>query len=87
MASDKRSNPAQSSAAAAGAPSAATPEADWYEVEDTHLPKPTYWPAVMAVAITFVAWSILTSWMIGAVGVALFALSLGGWIGDLLHEH
>jgi hypothetical protein len=59
----------------------------WYPVEEIHLPRPTYWPAVLALGVTFIAWSILTSPLIGVVGVGLFAVGLGGWIGDMLDEH
>ena len=59
----------------------------WRTVEEIHLPNPTYWPAVLALAITFIAWGILTSLWITLVGFILFALAIGGWIGDLLHEH
>jgi hypothetical protein len=51
------------------------------------LPRPTYWPAALAFAITLLAWGIVTSWLIGAVGLALFVLAIAGWIGDLLHEN
>lgn len=69
-----------------GAPDAVAP-LDWHPVEHTHLPQPTYWPAVLALAITFLAWSIVTAPLIAVVGIVLFALAGGGWIGDLLHEH
>ena len=65
-------------------PSAARP--GWQVVEDIHLPQPTYWPAVLALGITFLAWGILTSPIIIVVGLLLFAVGLGGWIGDLQHE-
>jgi hypothetical protein len=50
------------------------------------LPKPTFWPATLAFAVTFLLWGIVTTPMITAVGVALLALSLAGWIGDIRHE-
>ncbi len=60
---------------------------DWLPVEHEHLPRPTYWPAALALGITFLAWAIVTSPLIAVVGMLLFALALGGWIGDLLHEN
>ncbi len=51
------------------------------------LPRPTYWPVVMAAGIVFMTWGIATTLAISAIGLALFALALGGWIGDWRHGH
>ena len=59
----------------------------WQPVENIHLPAPTYWPAVVALGITFLAWGIVTSLVILAVGLILLAVGIAGWIGDMLHEH
>jgi hypothetical protein len=50
------------------------------------IPRPTPWPAGLALAITFVAWGLVTSPVVLGVGVVLFAVSLGGWIGEIRHE-
>jgi hypothetical protein len=42
---------------------------------------------VLALAITFLAWGLVTSLLISAVGAALFAVALAGWIGELRHGH
>jgi hypothetical protein len=59
----------------------------WQAVEQHGLPAPTYWPAALALAITFLAWGIATTWLISAVGLVLFIVALAGWIGDMLHGH
>ena len=59
----------------------------WQRLDDTSLPQPTYWPAVLALGITFLAWGLVTSLVISGVGLVLFALALAGWIGDLRHGH
>ena len=59
----------------------------WQRVENTHLPRPTSWPVALAFAITLLAWGLVTTWIISAVGLILLAVSIGGWIGELLHEH
>lgn len=59
----------------------------WRHADDSRLPQPTYWPAVLALGITFLAWGIVTSLVISAVGLVLFALALAGWIGELRHGH
>ena len=70
-------------------PPAATPvetRPGWQRVEHIHLPEPTYWPAVMALGIVFLAWGIVASWLITGVGLIMFAVALAGWIGDIQHE-
>jgi hypothetical protein len=58
---------------------------DWEQLPAAHLPRPTYWPIVLAVGIMFLAWGIVTTIAITIIGLALLALGLGGWIGELRH--
>jgi len=58
----------------------------WTPLPLEHLPLPTYWPAGVALAITFIFWGLITSWVILMVGIVLFVLSLGGWIYDIRYE-
>ena len=58
----------------------------WSVAKPEKLPKPTYWPAAMALGITFGFFGVVTSWAFTIVGVGLFALSLGKWIGELVHD-
>lgn len=60
---------------------------DWETLPTAHLPRPTYWPVVLAVGIVFLAWGIVTTIAITVIGLALLALGLGGWIGELRHGH
>jgi hypothetical protein len=57
----------------------------WTPLPLEHLPLPTYWPAGVALAITFIFWGLITSVVILAVGIVLFAVSLTGWIQDIRH--
>jgi hypothetical protein len=50
------------------------------------LPRPTYWPAVLAVGIMFLLWGVVTTIIIAGVGGVLVAIALAGWIGELAHE-
>ncbi len=61
-------------------------KAGWTRARPERIPRPTVWPPAMALAITFVAWGLVTSPVVLAIGGALFAVSLGGWIGDIRHE-
>jgi hypothetical protein len=58
----------------------------WTPLPLDHLPLPTYWPAGLALAITFIFWGLITSWVILVVGIIQFAASLAGWIQDIRHE-
>jgi hypothetical protein len=51
------------------------------------LPRPSYWPAVLAFGITLLGWGMLTTLYISLVGILIILLAIGGWIGELLHEH
>lgn len=58
----------------------------WTSLPLEHLPAPTFWPAGLALAITFLFWGLVSSWVVFVVGLGLFAASLAGWISDLRHE-
>lgn len=48
-------------------------------------PRPTWWPAALALGIVFVLWGVVTSLIIMAVGAAVFAVALAGWLGEMHH--
>jgi hypothetical protein len=62
------------------------PSAEWQKPPAGHLPKPTAWPATLALSITFLLWGLASSLIISAVGAVVFAVALTGWIGDIRHE-
>jgi hypothetical protein len=62
-------------------------EQDWHRLDQEALPRPTYWPAVMALGIVFLLWGVAATFLISGVGLALFVVALAGWIGDLRHAH
>ena len=57
----------------------------WAYPRPNELPRPTYWPAVLALGIIFLLWGLVTSWIVSAVGLGLLILAAAGWIGDLRH--
>jgi hypothetical protein len=63
------------------------PRPGWSKPRPEHIPRATAWPAAMALAIMFFAWGLITSPVVVFVGVALFVVSLSGWIGEIRHEH
>ena len=63
------------------------PRAGWNRPKPDVIPRSTAWPAALALGVAFFAWGLITSPVLLAVGFALFALSLAGWIGEIRHEH
>ncbi len=59
----------------------------WNKPKPDAIPRSTAWPAAMALGVTLLAWGLITSPVVLGVGVALFAVSLAGWIGEIRHEH
>ena len=61
------------------------PRPGWNTAQPQHLLKPTYWPMVLALAITFITWGLTSKLMVTYVGVAFFVLALINWTGLLRH--
>ena len=59
---------------------------DWEPLPHEHLPHPTYFPAGLAMGVTFLFWGLITSWVVFVVGLALFTASLAGWITEIRNE-
>ena len=60
--------------------------AGWELLPHETLPRPTFFPAGLAMGITFILWGLITSWVILAVGIGLFTASFAGWIYEILRE-
>ena len=67
-------------------PDAQDAKDDWGAARPEIIPRPTFWPAGLAFGITFLMWGLLTSYVLIAVGLAVFTVSLVGWIGELRDE-
>jgi len=59
---------------------------DWNEPRPHKLPRPTYWPAVLAFGIVLIAWGPVTSIAIALIGIVVSVMAIAGWIGELRHE-
>jgi hypothetical protein len=55
----------------------------WEPLPHGHLPRPTYFPAGLAMGTTFLFWGLITSWVIFLVGASLFIAALAGWITEI----
>ena len=66
----------------------------WHKPLPEHLPKAAYWPAIMALGITFILWGLAVGFnevvstiiILALIGLILFLIALAGWIGDLRDE-
>lgn len=58
----------------------------WIKLPEEELPQATYWPVIMALAITLFVFGFITTIVISIVGLILFVVSLIGWIGDMRNE-
>jgi hypothetical protein len=59
---------------------------NWEPLPVEHLPRPTYFPAGLAMGIAFLFWGLITSLVTFLVGLALFIASLAGWITEIRYE-
>ncbi|MEM7008963.1 MAG: hypothetical protein AAF462_07505, partial [Thermodesulfobacteriota bacterium] len=66
----------------------------WHRPLPDRLPTAGYWPAIMALGITFMLWGLAVGFnevvstiiILVLIGLILFSLALAGWIGDLRNE-
>jgi len=52
-----------------------------------HMPKPSIWPAVVGLGTAMSLFGIVTSLGFSFAGLLVLIAGLGGWIGELHHEH
>ena len=60
--------------------------ADWGVPLPAEIPRPTYFPASMALGLTLLFWGLITSPVVLGAGVLVVTGSLIGWIGEMRHE-
>ena len=51
-----------------------------------NLPKPTYWPFILAFGCCFMLWGLLNSMVFSLIGLLVFIVAIGGWMHDLYNE-
>lgn len=59
---------------------------DWEQLPPERLPRPTFFPAGLAMGTTLIFWGLITSWVIFIGGLALFIAALAGWVHEICHE-
>ena len=63
-----------------------TTRAGWKPLPDEALPRPTYFPAGLAMGTTLFFWGLITSRVVFLAGVGLLIAALAGWISEIRHE-
>jgi hypothetical protein len=58
----------------------------WVSPRPDHIPRPTYAPAAAAFGVTFVFWGVVTTPIISAVGVVVFAVAVAVWVREARDE-
>ncbi len=76
----------QRPAPAAPAATPSTRREGWSTPKPDRIPRSTAWPAGLAMGITFFGWGLITSPIVLGIGLAVFLVSLAGWIGEIRHE-
>lgn len=56
---------------------------DWNKPKPDRIPRPTYFPMVLAGGIVLAAWGVLFSWIFIVVGLVLFVVGLAGWLNEI----
>jgi hypothetical protein len=57
-----------------------------WTIPQEDIPESTYWPVNLALAITFIAFGVVTNLLFSALGFLLFVVALVGWVGDIRKE-
>jgi hypothetical protein len=66
--------------------SSPAPPEDWGIARPEKPSAPTLYPAALSLAATLLVWGLISSLIVTAFGLVLFAVTLAGWIKDIRHE-
>ncbi len=59
----------------------------WHRALPETIPRPTFWPAVLAFGATLIGFGVQTSFLLSGVGAVIFVVATARWIGEIHHEH
>lgn len=57
----------------------------WKKPLPARLPRPTYWPAILALGVNLMLLGPITLVPVALVGLALVVAALIGWSGEIMH--
>lgn len=58
----------------------------WTRPLPEHAPRPTSWPAALALGVTVTIWGLVTNYTILIVGAVVATLSLAGWVREVVRQ-
>jgi len=58
----------------------------WTPLAREQVPRPTYFPAGLALGVAFIFWGFVISLVMVAAGLGLFIAALAGWIREIRYE-
>jgi hypothetical protein len=58
----------------------------WTSYPAERPPAPTAAPVLFAFGVTLLAWGVVSSFVVSLIGLALLAVSLLHWIGEIAHD-
>jgi hypothetical protein len=59
---------------------------EWTRPQSPVVPRPTYWPSILALSICFGLWGVVTSVWMSIVGAAGMGLAVAGWIREAQND-
>jgi hypothetical protein len=51
-----------------------------------HPPRPSIWPAALALGVSIACAGVITHWVVLAAGVLLTVLAISAWVVDMARE-
>jgi hypothetical protein len=69
-----------------GQPGTAQAGGGWNLPQPDTVPRPTYWPAVLAFGCSLVGFGVLTSYLFSALGALISVIAVLKWIREIVHE-
>jgi len=63
-----------------------SPRSGWTLVPFEKMPRPTFWPAALALGTVLALWGLVTSFIVAVVGLILLIVSVAGWLEEMRHE-
>jgi len=62
------------------------PRPGWKTLAPEKSPDATFWPAALALGSVLLLWGLVSSLILTAAGLAVMAVSIAAWLGELRHE-
>ena len=57
----------------------------WVKPLPEKLPRPTYWPILVAMGVMMMAMGVVTNYVVTIFGFVLLVIAIAGWIGEIIY--